>query len=210
MNISHLLRQHREKKSYPGFLIRRLSFFILLSAFSVPHSAFLLSAQIVLSLEDCIRMAQEQSVEAKQAKNTYIIASYDYKLYRKSLLPTLNLTGSLPAFNRTISTITMPDGSESFVSQSVGNYSGTLSINQPIPFTGGHLYVSTGLQRLDIYQDSTTTSYLANLINIGINQSILAYNPYKWQKKIEPLQYQKAEREYIEQLEKTALSYFCS
>ncbi|MDL2312665.1 TolC family protein [Bacteroidales bacterium OttesenSCG-928-B11] len=163
------------------------------------------SSQTVLSLDNCIQIAQGQSVEAKQAKNNYLIASYDYKLYRKSLLPSLTLSGSLPAFNRTISTITLPDGTEAFVSQSVGNYSGTFSLSQAIPFTGGQLFVSTGLQRLDIYQDGTTTSYLANLVNVGINQSIIAYNPYKWKKKIEPLQYQQSERDYIEKLQDAAL-----
>jgi outer membrane protein TolC len=168
-------------------------------------SAAKLSSQTVLSIEDCIRMAQEQSIEAKQAKNNYLIAGYDYKLYKKSLLPSLVLSGNLPAFNRSISTITMPDGTESFVSQSLGNYMGTLALNQVIPFTGGSIYAYSGLQRLDIYRDSTTTSYLANVFNFGINQSIFAFNPYKWQRKIEPLQLRKAEKDYIEKLETVAI-----
>ncbi|MDL2240208.1 TolC family protein, partial [Bacteroidales bacterium OttesenSCG-928-K22] len=167
--------------------------FVLLSCFA--------SSQTVLSLEECIRIAQENSIEARQAKNNYLIANHDYTLYRKSLLPAVTLSGNLPAFNHAISTITMPDGSESFVTQSVGKYSGALSINQIIPFTGGQFYVSSGLQRLDIYQDNTTTSYLANVINLGLSQSILSYNPYKWKKKIEPIQYEKAKRIYIEKLE---------
>jgi hypothetical protein len=148
LNLCHL----RVKKSM-------LSFSLLLFSL-VP-----LSAQTTLTLENCISMAQNQSSEAKHARHNYQIADYDYKLYRKSLLPQISLSGELPMFNRAISKITMPDGTESFVAQSVGNYSGSLSINQAIPFTGGQFYVSTGLQRLDLYQDSTTTSYLANLIN---------------------------------------------
>lgn len=184
------------KRHFPFFAL-----YLLLSAFSL-----LSTASTPLSLSNCIRIAQEQSAEARQAKNSYQIAYYDYKLYRKSLLPSLSLTGSLPAFNRSISGITMPDGTESFVSQSIGNYYGTLSLSQAVPFTGGNIYVSSGLQRLDVYQNGTTTSYLANMINVGINQSILAYNPYKWQKKIEPLQYKKEERVYIEKLQEVALS----
>jgi len=150
-------------------------------------------------------MAQEHSPEAKHAKNNYLDAWYQYKLYKKSYLPTLSLSGTLPAFNRSISKITMPDGSEAFVSQSVGNYSGSLSLTQPIPFMGGQLFVSSGLQRLDIYQDNTITSYLANLINIGISQPFSFYNPYKWQRKIEPLYYKEAKQAYMEAIENTAL-----
>lgn len=162
-------------------------------------------AQVELSLEDCILLARSQSTEAKRAEYALKDAEFEYKLYRKSMLPQLSLSGSIPAFNRTISKLTMPDGSEAFVAQSTGNYSANLSLNQVIPFTGGNLYVTSGLQRLDVYMDKTTTSYLANMMNIGLTQPLIAYNTYKWQRKIEPVAYQKAKRTYVEALENTAL-----
>lgn len=161
-------------------------------------------AQTVLSLDSAISIAQANSIEAQRARYAYWDACYQYRLYRKSLLPQLSLSGSLPAFNRTISKITMPDGSEAFVSQSTGNYAATLNLSQAIPFTGGTFYASTGLQRLDIYMDKTTTSYLANIVNFGISQPVITYNSFKWQKKMEPLALQKAEREYAEALENVA------
>jgi outer membrane protein TolC len=185
-------------KENKTFSIFNFTFLIILPFLS-------LSAQAPLTLQDCITLAKTQSVEAQHAKSRYEIATYDYKLYRKSLLPTLTLSGELPAFNRRINKITLPDGRESFVAQFTGNYSAALSINQPVPFTGGQFYISSGLQRLDIYQDSTTTSYLGNLINIGIRQPIIAYNSYKWQRKIAPVAYQKAEKDYLEALENAAV-----
>ena len=95
--------------------------------------------------------------------------------------------------------------SERFVSQSTRNYSGSLSLTQPVPFMGGQFFVSSGMQWLDMYQDSTTTSYLANLVNIGIRQPLSFYNSYKWQRKIEPLYYREAKQIYIETLENAAL-----
>ena len=180
--------------------------FKFLSTFCFLLSTILhIHAQNILTLEDCIKLAQNQSPEAKHAKNNFLDAWYQYKLYKKSYLPTISLSGTLPAFNRSISKITLPDGTEKFVSQSAGNYSGSLSITQPIPFMCGQFFISSGLQRLDIYQDSTTTSYLANLINIGIRQPFSFYNPYKWQRKIEPLYYKEAKQVYIEALEDAAL-----
>ncbi len=158
-----------------------------------------------LTLENCIKLAQKNSLEAKQAQYDFADAYYQYKLYRKSLLPTLSLSGSLPAFNRSISKITLPDGSESFVAQSTGNYSANVQLNQVIPFTGGQFYVSSGLQRLDVFLDNRTTSYLANYVNVGIRQPLVTYNSYKWQRKIEPLAYSEAKRVYAEALEKVAL-----
>ena len=164
-----------------------------------------IQAQILLPLDSAIHLAQTHSIAAQQAQYDYWDACYGYRLYRKSLLPQLSLSGNLPAFNRTISKITMPDGSEAFVSQSTGNYAASLYLRQTIPFTGGIFYASTGLQRLDIYMKNTTTSYLANIVNFGISQPIISYNTYKWQKKMEPLALQKAQRQYAEVLEHIAL-----
>jgi len=61
--------------------------------------------------------------------------------------------------------------------------------------------------------DTTTTQYLANMVNIGIRQPIFNYNPYKWLKKIEPMKYEAAKRVVVEQNEKiasTAVDHFFS
>ena len=91
-----------------------------------------LRAQTVLSLDSAISIAQANSIEAQRARYNYWDACYQYRLYRKSLLPQLSLSGNIPAFNRTISKITMPDGSEAFVSQSTGNYAATDFIHTAI------------------------------------------------------------------------------
>ena len=59
----------------------------------------ILNAQSVLTLDDCIRIAKEQSPETKLAQNKFLDAWYQYKLYKKSYLPTLSLSGTIPAFN---------------------------------------------------------------------------------------------------------------
>lgn len=169
-------------------------------------------AQREISLEDCIEIAKKNSFEAQESQNKLLQSTYQYNIYKKSYLPSLSLSGSLPAFNRSISKITLPNGDEAFVAQAAGAYSGTLSVTQPIPFLGSDLVVSSGLQRLDLYNDSVSTSYLSNIINMGFRYSIFGYNSYKWNKKIEPLQYSEANQIYVENMEevtkKTIELYF--
>ena len=161
-------------------------------------------AQRVISLEECIEIARKNSFDAQEAENKFLQSTYQYKIYKKSYLPSLSLSGSLPAFNRSISKITLPNGDEAFVSQATGAYSGKLSITQPIPFLGSDFVISSGLQRLDLYNDSISTSYLSNVINMGISHSIFGYNSYKWESKIEPLQYNEAKQIYVEDMEEVA------
>ncbi len=86
-------------------------------------------AQREISLEDCIEIAKKNSFEAQESQNKLLQSTYQYNIYKKSYLPSLSLSGSLPAFNRSISKITLPNGDEAFVAQAAGAYSGTLSVN---------------------------------------------------------------------------------
>ncbi|MFN8255820.1 MAG: TolC family protein [Bacteroidales bacterium] len=154
-----------------------------------------------LTLNDVIRIATDQSLDAQIAKNTFNADYWQFRSYKASILPSLNMNATIPNFNRRIADITLPDGSVQFANQTnMTNYL-NFNINQNIPLTGGQLYINTNIQRLDVLTDSVVTSYLTNPINIGLRQPIFAYNSMKWEKKIEPLKYEEAKKTYIRSLE---------
>ncbi len=166
------------------------------------------------TLDEVIHLAQKQSPDALMAKHRFRKSYWQYRTFKATYLPALNLTATLPDINRSINAISAPDGTISYASQSVTNYSLGLSLNQKIGLTGGEIFVNTGLQRMDnIFTDTTTRQYLSNMINIGIIQPVFSYNPYKWSKKIEPLKYEEAKRVYMESEEDIAIkatNYFFS
>ncbi len=168
----------------------------------------LLSAQSVkrFTLDQVIHIAQKQSPDALMAKHRFRKSYWQYRTFKAAYMPALNLTATLPDINRSINAISAPDGTISYASQSVTNYSLGLSLNQKIGLTGGEIFVNTGLQRMDnIFTDTSTRQYLSNMINIGIIQPLFTYNPYKWNKKIEPLKYEEAKRVYLESEEGIAI-----
>jgi outer membrane protein TolC len=77
---------------------------------------------------------------------------------------------------------------------------------------GTNVYVSSGLGRgKDFVKDSFQVSYLTSPIQFGINQPILQYNSYYWEKKIEPVKFEEAKRNYLSQMEvisANAVNYF--
>jgi outer membrane protein TolC len=75
-----------------------------------------------------------------------------------------------------------------------------LSLNQNIAFTGGTLFLRSGIQRLDILDDKTHF-YRTNPVIIGYEQSLLGYNYLKWDQKIEPIRFEEAKRSYVETME---------
>jgi outer membrane protein TolC len=158
-----------------------------------------------LSLADVIGMAQQKSPAYARARNTFENNYWRYKNYRASMLPALNLNGTLPNINRSIERITLPDGSDAFVDRSLATSSAVLSIDQNLPLTGGRFSVLSGLQRIDLFGAVNGTSFLSTPISISYFQNNVFYNDFRWQRRIEPLVFEEARRAYAEQMEDIAL-----
>ncbi len=155
-----------------------------------------------LTLEEVIGIAKRQSPEALMARHRYRGSYWRHRTYRASYLPHLRLDATIPNLNRTISPVTLADGSDIFIRRSLATSSASMSLNQTIGRTGGELFLRSGLERIDLIRDDETeVSYLATPINIGYRQPILSYNPHKWEREIEPLRYKESRREYKERLE---------
>ena len=184
-------------------------------AFIMLSTGFL-SAQTTkkYTLQDVIRIAQEQSPDALIAKNRFLKSYWSYRSFKANYLPQVSFNATLPSINRSINPIASQDGTTVYTSQSLTNYSAGLSLNQKIGLTGGTVFLNSDLQRLDNYVGTTTShQYLGNMVRVGLSQPLFTYNPYKWEKQIEPLKYQQAKRKFMEDNEAIAIKaidYFFS
>ena len=165
-----------------------------------------------LSLSEVIDIARAQSPDALIAKHRFRRSYWQYRSYKAAYLPLVQLDGTLPNISREFRKIPVPDGPDIFQYNSLANYEVSMSVDQRIGFTGGSVFVRSSLQRLDnFYADSTLTSYQSIPVIMGYRQPIFQYNDYRWDKKIEPLRYEKAKREYLENKEQisiTAINHF--
>ncbi len=155
-----------------------------------------------LTLPEVVRMARDHSPEAIAARHSFRAAYWNWRTFRANLLPSLTFTSN-PLLNRSISPITLPDGSDSYMHRDQLSIDANLTINQNIPFTGGSLFISTELERLDLFTDNIT-SYKTTPVVIGYQQDLFGYNQLKWNRKIEPVRYTEARKSLIEALELVA------
>ncbi|NEQ55809.1 MAG: hypothetical protein F6K11_37870 [Leptolyngbya sp. SIO3F4] len=75
-------------------------------------------SQKIFTLQEVIELAKQNSIGARQAENRKENRYWQYNLFLSNYRPQIFLNGQLPDFNRTISPITLPDGSEQFVARS--------------------------------------------------------------------------------------------
>jgi outer membrane protein len=156
-----------------------------------------------LTLEETIALAQSDAPNVLIAKTQLSNNFWRFKSFEADYKPQIFFNATLPSLNRTINEITLPDGSVQFVPQSFMNNSANVSVFQRISQTGGTVSASTGLRRIDIF-DPTSVSYLSNPITLQLTQPIFGFNGFKWDKKIQPLQFDEAKRKYSENMEAVA------
>ena len=156
-----------------------------------------------LTMSQVIRMAQESSPQAVQARNTFESAWLSYRSYRASMLPTLSLSSS-PSLNRSTNYVTLPDGSELFARSNSMRNNLSLDLSQNVWFTGGTISLSGSLSRLDQLGDNPTHSYYSQPLQLSFSQSLNGYNSFKWSRKTEPIEYRRARKQYAETMELVA------
>jgi len=154
----------------------------------------------MLSLKDVVQLAIDQSTAAKEADTRKENRYWQYRTFKASYYPSLQLEATLPRFTRAVRRVLQDDGSFSyrFQNQNIGDVE--LFLNQTIPMTGGRVFLSSSMSRFDDFVGNNY-SYGGDPVSMGIMQPLFNYNPYKWEQKIEPLRYEESRREYVEQYE---------
>ncbi|MEC3880611.1 TolC family protein [Parapedobacter sp. 10938] len=161
-----------------------------------------LSAQErTITLQEAVRLAQEHSFEYKVALNSYQSSVWSYRNYMASFRPMLYLDGTIPNYSRAISKITLPTGEDTFVLQNQAYSTLNLGIRQNVALTGGVVSVSSSLNRIDVFGNNRQIRYSSVPASISYYQNAIGYNPFKWQKEIEPLRFESADRAFVTRME---------
>ncbi|MDR0989302.1 MAG: TolC family protein [Prevotellaceae bacterium] len=158
-----------------------------------------------LTLERTISLANDSSLEAFRTKNMYLAGYWEYRAYRANRLPSLTLNLTPAQYNRTISRrydseqdVDVYRKEQSFFA------SGNLAVRQNFDLTGGTFYIDTQLGYLRNVGSGKGTQFNATPIRLGYSQSLVGYNAFRWERKIEPLKFEKVKLEYIYHAEQVA------
>ncbi len=157
-------------------------------------------------MKEVIRLAQEQSISSMVSKNTFAAFYWQYRSYQARLLPSLNLSGTLGGYNRSLVDLQDPETGEiRYIENDNMRNNLSLSVNQNIPLTGGTLSVYSSLSRIDEFSPERNILYNSQPINITYLQPLRGYNALKWDQKISPEEYEQAKRIFLESMEEITI-----
>lgn len=161
-----------------------------------------------LDLNEVVELAQSDAPDALLASTRWKRNYWTYQSFLADNKPNILFNANtLPLFNRSIQPVTQPDGQDIYVERTYMNNDLNISLEQDVAFTGGKVFLGTGLSRLDVFAttgNDRSISYLSSPVSFGFSQPLFQFNNMKWQRKLEPLRYKESEKLYSEQMESVA------
>ncbi|MBI9035217.1 MAG: TolC family protein [Bacteroidales bacterium] len=160
-----------------------------------------------LTLEEAIQLALDRSPNALMAKHQLKGEYWKYKSYKASTLPYMSLWGNAPSYRNSIGKYQSPKNADgvSHIEYSRSNLivaEGGLSVNQNIGYTGTSISINSNFDRTtNLLADEDPTEYYFMPLNMNITQPIFKFNQFKWDRKIEPIRYDEAILNYMQQRE---------
>ena len=149
-----------------------------------------------------LEIAEKKSLDAFKAKQQYGASYWQYRSFKASVLPKINLNLEPLTYNKSV-TKRYDSGNNIDVfrpQQNLHSY-GNISINQNIQATGATMYVNSSFDRLANFGALEGKNFTTTPIRIGFDQPIMAFNAFKWAHKIAPLQFEQAKKQYLYELQ---------
>lgn len=192
-------------------MFRRISILLLL----VLCGAGVQAQQVLrLDLKRTIALANDSSLSAFRYQNMYLSGYWEYRSYKAARLPSLSLNLTPAQYYRYI-TQRYDSQADIDVYREQQMFSATagLSLVQNFDLLGGTFYVDTQLDYLRNFGDVNSTQFSTVPFRIGYQQDLLGFNAFRWDRKIEPLKFEKVKKQFIynsESMSEEAVNYFFS
>lgn len=189
------------------------NFFVLSFIFNL--IPFTISSQILeLDLNQSIEIAADSSLQAFRAKNLYMSSYWEYRSFKAGRLPSLTFKSTPIQYSRDFTRRYDSENNIDVYRRQQSLYtSGNLSISQNFDLTGGTFFIDSEIGYMRNFGNGTYSQFNTVPVRIGYSQALFGFNGFKWEKKIEPLRYEKAQKEFLyskQEISESVISYFFS
>lgn len=185
---------------------------LILTLFLLAGLQALQAQSVTLTLQRTISLAADSSLEAFRSRNMYLASYWQYRTFRAGRLPSLTLNLTPAEYYRDITKRYDSEQDIDVYRKQQSFYAGGgLQINQNFDLLGGIFFVDSKLGYMRNFGDNTYTQFTSVPFRIGYSQSLLGYNAFRWERKIEPLKFDKAKKQLLynlEHLSEQATTYF--
>ena len=165
-----------------------------------------------LTLQDAIELANDSSLSSLKYRNQFLASYWEYRSYKADRLPSLTLNLTPAQYYRNITQrYDSNTDQDVFRAQKMFSASGSLSVQQNFDWLGGTFYLNSDLDYMRNFGETKSTQFSTVPLQLGYSQNLLGYNAFKWEKRIEPLKYEVAQKQFVYNMEvvsENVVTYF--
>jgi outer membrane protein TolC len=165
-----------------------------------------------LDLFECIEIASDSSLQAFIADNYYKAGYWEYRSYKAARLPSLSLKMTPVQYNRNIvKRYDYQENIDVYRTQQSFYSSGGLTLSQNFDLTGGTFFVDSELGYIRNFGENTYTQFNSVPVRIGYSQALFGFNNFKWERKIEPLKFERVKKQFLyrrQEIAENTVQYF--
>ncbi|MDE6464204.1 MAG: TolC family protein [Muribaculaceae bacterium] len=181
-------------------MVKRIE--VLVAALLLASLGCCAAGRVRLTLDEAIHLACDSSLQAFANQNLYASGYWEWKSFRAKRLPGLTLSLEPARYYRYIAQrYDSENNIDVFRGQELYSAAGTLSATQNVDFLGGTLYMESGLEFMHNFGRYGGDQYNSTPFRIGYRQELIGFNSFRWERRIEPLKYEKVKREFIYNME---------
>ena len=133
-----------------------------------------------LTLQEAIAMAQQQGALAKAAVGARDAARARDRAFSTQYMPLLSIGGQIPAYTRSITPVTQPDGSTLYQPLQQATSGLTAIVTQRVPYTNTTFNIQSGLSNVRVDGPNGVRRWSGTPFQIGISQPLFRANAQSW------------------------------
>ena len=172
--------------------------YIIVLLFGTLGALSIHAQQVVLTLNRTIEIAADSSLQAFISQNMYQASVWEFRSFKAARLPSLTLSMTPIEYNSGfVRRYDSENNIDVYRRQQSLYSSGGLSVRQNLDATGGTFFVNSNLAYMRNFGEQLYTQYTSVPFRIGYQQNLFGFNSFKWEKRIEPLKFEKAQKQFL-------------
>lgn len=157
-----------------------------------------------LDLERTVQLATDSSITADRYRSVFQEARYAWLAWQAGRKPQVELKAKPLQYEQYMVERYVSDTDiDEYRQQKQLVSSADVSAEQIMERWGGSLYASTGIAYLGNYGDAVQHQFATVPIRVGYRQSLIGFNPYRWDRQTEPMRMSIAEQQLSYDVEHT-------
>lgn len=170
------------------------------------------STPVRLTLQETIRLANDSSLTAFRNENLFMAGYWEFRSFQAERLPSLSLSLTPASYSRYItSRYNYDENIDVYRAQQTYSAAAGLNFSQNFDLLGGTFYIESSLNYLRNMGGDAFNQFNSVPVRIGYSQQLIGFNAFKWDRRIEPVKYERVKKEYIynqEEVSESAVRYF--